>query len=919
MKSYIHLMAAILLCALGANAADVVTCTPMPLQADSENVTVFFHADRGNRGMMGLDPEAEVYAHTGVITTQSANDTDWKHGPALGWGDNSPKYKLTYVETDLWRLDIGNIAEYYGLAPGEVPLKLAFVFRTGDKKKEGKDVGDADIMLPVVAEGFHLSLTDDMTGAVIMGSRTTVNFTISSTMPAALSLSIDGTVVQEKADATELTVAYDFAAKGTFKVVARGVRGAEVQEQSMVVCNPVASDQADYPGGTPRMGAVRGADGTVTFCIAAPKKKNMMIVPSWCDFEPRSKNVMHYQDVGDLRYFWINVSGLDPDQVYTYYYLADNYTKVSDPYARLILDPYNDKYIPEEVFPDMPTIPAELGNVVLAVYHENINRYDWQVTDFKAPAPQDLIIYELLLRDFTGTEGAAEGNGTVRKAIEKIPYLKALGVNAVELLPINEFNGNLSWGYNPNFYFAPDKAYGTPDDYKEFIDLCHAHGIAVILDLVFNQSDGLHPWCQMYGSASNSPFYNRVAPHAYSVLNDWNQDHPLVEQQWKDCVQYWLREYHVDGFRFDLVKGLGDNDSYGSSASDYNTGKYNASRVARMTRIHAAMTEVNPEAYCINENLAGAQEENEMAADGQLNWANVNEAACQYAMGYPSNSNMRRFNAAWDSRTFGSTVSYAESHDEERMGYKQTKWGVADVKGHNDVMKARIACVGAQMILTPGAHMIWQFSEIGNTQTTKNASGNDTGNKTVCWSDLDDEHTRACYDSWCDFTFLRTEYADLFSQEATFEASVSASDWQNGRKIYAAKDDREIIVVLNPNTAPGQAITVQNVQFALSDNGAYKLASKSYGTTPTFDAAAKTVTLPSNSYAIYVRSGMSGVESTPASGVKVYTQAGDIIISGPHTSAQAYTLQGARTGLTSLPAGIYIVRVDGKSFKVAIK
>ena len=143
-----------------------------------------------------------------------------------------------------------------------------------------------------------------------------------------------------------------------------------------------------------------------------------------------------------------------------------------------------------------------------------------------------------------------------------------------------EFNGNISWGYNPNFYFAPDKAYGTPDDYKEFIDVCHQNGMAVILDMVFNQSDGLHPWYQMYPVGSN-PFYNMNAPHAYSVLNDWNQGFPMVQEQWVDVLRYWMEEYKFDGFRFDLVKGLGDNDSYANSG-DSGTNAYNASRVARM-------------------------------------------------------------------------------------------------------------------------------------------------------------------------------------------------------------------------------------------------------------------------------------------------------------------------------------------------
>lgn len=917
MKSYLHMLAAMLLCAFGASAADVVTSSPSPLQETSENVIIYFHADQGDKGMAGLASTAEVYAHTGVITNLSKSDSDWKHAPAK-WGDNDPKYKLTSAGADLWALEIGDIRTYYGLTEGETVKKLAFVFRTGDCKKEGKDTGGADILVAVMEEGFHLSLTSDMAGLTVTPEQETITFTVSATEPATLSLSVDGTIVKQADNATSMEASYTFTDHRNYTVTARGAAGSQQAEQTMVVSYPEPSSAQDYPGGVPRQGAVRNADGTVTFCLAAPQKHSVMLMPSWTDFQARSENMMKYQDYEGQRYFWTTVSGLDADKLYTYFYLVDNSVKVADPYAKLILDPYNDKYISADVYPDMPQIPAELGQTVLAVYQENINDYDWQVTDFKAPRKQDLIIYELLLRDFTGTEGQARGDGTVRKAIAKIPYLKALGVNAVELLPICEFNGNLSWGYNTNFYFAPDKAYGTPDDYKEFIDVCHEKGIAVILDLVFNQSDWLHPWYAMYGNAAASPFYNGKAPHDYSVLNDWNQDHPLVEQQWKDCVKYWLTEYKVDGFRFDLVKGLGDNGSYGSG-----TDAYNASRVQRMTRIHAAMTEVNPDAYFINENLADAQEENEMAADGQMNWANVNNAACQYAMGYSSDSNLCRFEATDDGRTRFSTVSYAESHDEERMGYKQTKWGVTGVKGNEQAMKARIACVGAQMILSPGAHMIWQFSELGNTQTTKDATGgNNTGNKKVQWSVLDNEFTRGCYDSWCDFSFLRTTYAHLFDADATYENKLTASSWQTGRTIYAAKGDEEIIVVLNPTVAAGGVITVKNVKFQLDDNNAYKLASKSYGTEPVFDAAAKTVTLPSNSYAIYVRSGMSGVDEIPAGGadsVNVYTDGSDIVITGEYSSAEAYTLSGARAPLTGLAAGIYVVRVDGKSFKVVVR
>ena len=103
----------------------------------------------------------------------------------------------------------------------------------------------------------------------------------------------------------------------------------------------------------------------------------------------------------------------------------------------------------------------------------------------------------------------------------------------------------------------------------------------------------------------------------------------------------------------------------------------------------------------------------------RLNWANINGAGCQFAMGYNSNSNLNRMYAPNDSRTWGSTVSYLESHDEERLAYKQNKDGAAGVKGNEKVSMQRLGSAAVQMILAPGAHMIWQFSELGNSQTTK--------------------------------------------------------------------------------------------------------------------------------------------------------------------------------------------------------
>ncbi len=800
--------------------------------------------------------------------------------------------------------------------------KLAFVFRNANGSKEGKAEGGKDIFLEVMDAGLQIAIESDLPSTMITPSTSTVTFKVGTTMKAAISLSINGTVVATEADTTLLSVKHTFDAPGNYEVKAVATAGDMTVEKTALYVYASDSQEAAYPGGTPKMGPVKNADGSVTFCLGAPEKQSVILVGEWNDYEISNDYVMNYTDVNGMRYFWTTVKGLENDKMYGYYFLVDGNKSVGDPYARLVLDPWNDKYLLTDVYPGLPEYPiGKVSDVPIAIYQGNINDYDWQVTDFKGVPASDLIIYELLFRDFTGTEGKADGNGTVRKAIEKIPYLKTLGVNAIELLPIMEFNGNISWGYNPNFYFAPDKAYGTPDDYKEFIDVCHQNGMAVILDMVFNQSDGLHPWYQMYPVGSN-PFYNMNAPHAYSVLNDWNQGFPMVQEQWVDVLRYWMEEYKFDGFRFDLVKGLGDNDSYANSG-DSGTNAYNASRVARMRELQKVVESVNPNAYFINENLAGAKEENEMAETGQLNWANINGAGCQFAMGYNSNSNLNRMYAPNDSRTWGSTVSYLESHDEERLAYKQNKDGAAGVKGNEKVSMQRLGSAAVQMILAPGAHMIWQFSELGNSQTTKNQNGgNNTDPKIVNWGLLDDADHKGLYDNYSELIALRTGNPELFTESATFSMACNSNNWQNGRTMVSIADGKELYTVINPNVT---GVRTFSVDFLQADNDAYTIMSKSYGSAPSFNAADKKVTVPANCYVVIASKGVSSaVDGIEADGetLMAYAADGKIVVDNAPGVVEIYSMDGRMVGSVTVSGsvivvpGVYVLRCGNAVKKV---
>lgn len=659
---------------------------------------------------------------------------------------------------------------------------------------------------------------------------------------------------------------------------------------------PPQAEAKPYPGGAPQMGAVRNSDGSVTFCLAAPGKSNVSIIGSWNDYAQTEAGDMYVDQTDGIDYFWQTVSGLKEGETYLYYYLVDGTISVGDPYANLVLDPDNDKYIPTSVFPDLPAFPADkVPNVCLAVYRSDINDYDWKVKDFKGVDKENLIIYELLLRDFTGTEGKALGDGTVRGAIEKIPYLKSLGINAVELLPITEFSGNISWGYNPNFYFAPDKAYGTPDDYREFIDECHRQGIAVILDMVFNQSDWQHPWYRMYPAGSN-PLYNATAPHAYSVLNDFNQGHPLVARQWADCVKYWLREYNVDGFRFDLVKGLGLNGSYANSG-DAATNAFNQSRIDNMRAIQLAMQEVRPDAYFINENLAGAQEENAMAAFGQLNWSNLNHQGCQYAMGYSDDSSLQGFYAPAYDRTWGSTVSYLESHDEQRLAYQQRTYGAEAVKQTKTAMK-RLGSAAAQMLLAPGAHMIWQFSEMGNEENTKNADGgNNTDPKTVNWNMLGNPYRAGLVKNYSELAAIRNGNPEIFSADASFTSACKATDWASGRTMKSVAGAGSVFTFINPNV--DKAITF-SFDFPSKNNADFKILSTSYEAESTFDAAAGKVTVPANCYIVIGTSAVNAVEGVEADDADA--------------PAEYFNLQGIRIA-NPARGEIHIVKKGNKTYK----
>ena len=199
------------------------------------------------------------------------------------------------------------------------------------------------------------------------------------------------------------------------------------------------------------------------------------------------------------------------------------------------------------------------------------NAFNWSGDSFSTPALNDAVVYELHVGTFYDPNPFDSSPGTFGDAINKLDYLKKLGVNAIEVMPIAEFSGESSWGYNPSDPFAVENfGYGGPDAFKTFVKACHQRGLAVLLDTIHNHygPTDLDLWeFDLWGGGGNNGgiyFYQEDGKCCTIFGRRPNYARPQVRSYIKDNFRMWLDEYHVDGFRWDTpyVMMHYDNDVY---------------------------------------------------------------------------------------------------------------------------------------------------------------------------------------------------------------------------------------------------------------------------------------------------------------------------------------------------------------------
>lgn len=660
--------------------------------------------------------------HNNNHVSNSPNNGDWDNSSEVQKMTNNGDgtYSFTFTPTTLFgTTGISNMGILVKAKDGN-----------GDKKSQ-------DFITPVGK--VLVTITNPTTNPVVVNPGGNLQISASMRFQGATTIGSyqvyfdDTQIATGNGFPTYSTTLSNLTTNGVIKVVGTPAGQTDTGEKSFdLIIAPTVTTQA-IPNGMNEGINYNLSDPTKAILVLnAPGKEFVYVAGSFNNYQRNNTYLMKRDtnSTGDSNKFWIELTGLTPGQIETYQYWVYDIdpiasspaeVKTADPYSTLVLSPFDDPDIPASTYPNLPPYPAGQEREV-TVLQTDQTPYDWQVSNFNKPAKEDLVVYEVLIRDFGS-------NRNYQDLIDRIDYFKNLNINAIELLPVMEFEGNESWGYNTAFHMALDKFYGTENKLKEFIDICHQNGIAVILDVALNHAFGRNPMVRMWmndpdgdgwgGPSNENPYFNTTPKHSYNVGSDFNHSNPRTKEYVKRVVKYWIEEFKIDGFRWDLTKGFTQNCTENDETC---TNAYQADRVAILKDYADYSWALDPTHYVIFEHLGSENEEKEWAnyrydeGKGVMMWGNMNHVFNELTMGY--NADISGIGHKSRPQFQGPRViGYAESHDEERLMYKNLMYGNStnsshDVKDLNTAL-SRMSALGAATLTVPGPKMIWHFGDLG--------------------------------------------------------------------------------------------------------------------------------------------------------------------------------------------------------------
>lgn len=760
----------------------VFTLLGVQLQAQTQNATFtvsptsFNETDPITITVSGIDVtqwnSSDVYLWAWYY---DLNDVQVGDSPTNGsWSNSDPSQKFTDNGNGTYSISFTPTVLFNDTGIGKIGVLAKTDDGSGQTQDHFFEVGI-----------FQLQLNTPVDEITVVNAGDPLNISATTSLAADFELLANGTSVQTQTNATAFNYNHTVSQNTNFELTATSVSDGTVLTENFTAIVAQTPNQAAVP-----TGMVDGINfdpsnpTTATLVLYAPGKDFVHVIGNFNGNNWTIDNafLMNYDPV--TKKHWITLNNLTQNDI-LFQYVIEGTLRVADPYSELLLDEFNDPYIDAVTFPGIPAYPTSETDFMVSWFKTNPTTYQWQTTNFQRPEQDNLVIYELLIRDFVDMH-------SYDALITKLDYLENLGVNAIELMPVSEFDGNISWGYNPAFHMALDKYYGTKNDFKAFIDAAHARGMAVILDVVYNHATGQNPYYRMWNDCNGcytgaptpeNPFFNVTDPNtAFQFFNDIDHESPATQAYLDRMNEYWLTEYHIDGFRFDFTKGF--TNTVGNGAA------FDQSRIDILKRMYDEIRAVDPTAYVILEHFAPNSEEtilinhratSNSAEPGMLVWSNHNYNYNEATMGYNQNSDFSSINYQNRGWTTPSNVAYFESHDEERLMFKNLQYGGSD--GSYDVTNLntaleRMETAGAFFFTVPGPKMIWQFGELGYDYSINYCEDGTidpncrTAPKPIRWDYFTVPERVAVYDVW-------SQLIDLKINEPVFSTSTFSMDVAN--------------------------------------------------------------------------------------------------------------------------------------------
>ncbi|GAB4378368.1 MAG: alpha-amylase family glycosyl hydrolase [Elainellaceae cyanobacterium] len=469
---------------------------------------------------------------------------------------------------------------------------------------------------------------------------------------------------------------------------------------------------------------------SIEFALFAPYNQAAALIGSFSDWQevPMEKD--------EQGYFRTQVE-LE-DGVYQYkfrvqskswFFEPDQWVDIVDPYATDI---------------DSPT---QNGVMRIKDGEKIVDTYVWQHDQESLPPDHALVIYEMHIADFSGGEDDPYPRGKYKHAIEKLDYLCELGVNAIELMPVKEYPGDYSWGYNPRYFFATESSYGSTEDLKHLIDECHARGIRVLMDGIFNHSESECPLTQIdydywYHHDPKDPEFNWGPEFNYEHYDENLETYP-ARKFVGDAVRFWVTEYHIDGIRYDAARQIGNFDfmhwivqeakKAAGSKPFYNIAEY---------------VPENPDVTNLDGPMDGAWHDSfyhtivpHLCGD-RFDLEELKDALDAKRKGYMGGTNV---------------VNYLTNHDHNHL---MAELGEAQIFDQDAFKRAKL---GAALLMTAvGVPLLWMGEEFGEykAKTIEPAK--------IDWSLLKNDDNRSLFEYYKGLIHLRKENPALYAENIDF-------------------------------------------------------------------------------------------------------------------------------------------------------